>query len=362
MSKGGSMNTLDSIEEMKKLDPSNVLGSIDMFPDQCLTAWTDASKITFPDTYKQAKNIVVCGMGGSRFTPKTIRELFFKEITIPYEIVDGYDLPGYVNEQTLVILSSYSGSTEEVLSCAELSLTKKAMLTGLAHGGSVIELLKTNNLPYYQFDAKYNPCGQPRVGGGYLLMGHLAFLSTLGFLAISQNDVAPAIEFARTFGVALKGTVPTENNSAKQLALLLKDKHPFLIAGEFLRGAVNGFANQINENAKMISDFRYIPELNHHLLEGLMRPGTLRQNGLFVFLNSSLYSDKIQKRFAVTKEVVEKQKVATFGIELTGKTTLAQVLELFSLSGYTTFYLAMLYDTDPVSIPWVDYFKKQLAL
>jgi glucose/mannose-6-phosphate isomerase len=356
------MNTLDSLEEMKKLDPSNVLGSIGMFPDQCLTAWNEASKVEFPQNYKQAANIVVCGMGGSRFTPKTIRELFFKEITVPYEIVDGYDLPGYVNEQTLVILSSYSGSTEEVLSCAELALTKKAMLTGLAHGGSVIELLKTNNLPYYQFDAKYNPCGQPRVGGGYLLFGHLAFLSTLGFLAISQNDVTPAIEFARLFGTTINDGVPTEKNAAKQLAILLKDKHPFLIAGEFLRGAVNGFANQINETAKMISDFRYIPELNHHLLEGLMRPDTLHQNGLFVFLNSSLYCDKIKKRFAVTKDVVEKQHVATHGIELTGKTKLAQVIELFTLSGYTTFYLAMLYDTDPVSIPWVDYFKKQLAL
>jgi len=355
------MNTLDTINDMKKLDPSNVLGSIDMFPDQCLTAWNEASKIMFPQQYKQAKNIVVCGMGGSRFTPKTIHELFFKEITIPYEIVDGYDLPGYVNEQTLVILSSYSGSTEEVLSCANQAISQKAMLTGLAYGGKVIEFLKTNTLPYYQFDGKANPCGQPRVGGGYLLMGHLAFLTTLGFLTISQNDVTSAIEYARTYGITLNGTISTEKNAAKQLALLLKDTHPFLIAGEFLRGAVNGFANQINETAKMISDFRYIPELNHHLLEGLLRPETLHQNGLFIFLTSTLYSDKIKKRFAITKDVVEKQKVPTFGIELTGTSKLAQVLELFTISGYTTFYLAMLYDTDPVAIPWVDYFKAQLG-
>jgi glucose/mannose-6-phosphate isomerase len=355
------MKTLDNVDEMKKLDPSNVLGSIDLFPDQCLTAWNEASKVEFPQNYKQAANIVVCGMGGSRFTPKTIRELFFKEITVPYEIVDSYDLPGYVNEHSLVILSSYSGSTEEVISCGEQALEKKALLTGLAHGGKVIDLLKSNNLPYYQFDAKANPCGQPRVGGGYLLMGHLAFLSSLGFLHISQNEVISAIEYAQIQAKTLNANVPTEKNSAKQLAILLKDKHPFLIAGEFLRGAVNGFANQINETAKMISDFRYIPELNHHLMEGLMRPDTLHQNGLFVFLNSSLYSEKIQKRFVISKDVVEKQHVSTHVIELMGKTKLAQVLELFTLSGHTTFYLAMLYDTDPVAVPWVDYFKAQLA-
>ena len=48
-------------------------------------------------------------------------------------------------------------------------------------------------------------------------------------------------------------------------------------------------------------------------------------------------------------------------IELTGKTPLSEVLGLYTLSGFTTFYLAMLYDTDPVAVPWVDYFKAQLG-
>jgi glucose/mannose-6-phosphate isomerase len=355
------MDTLDSVEQMKKLDPSNVLGSIDLFPDQCLAAWRESSKIKFPETYRQINNVVVCGMGGSRFTPRTIKELYADSISVPYEIVDGYDLPGYVNENSLVILSSYSGSTEEVISCGNQAIKRKALLTGTAHGGKVIELLKQLDCPFYQFDARFNPCGQPRIGGGYLLMGHLAFLSSLGFLHISEKDVISSIDFSRTVSVLLKSSIPTSKNQAKQLAELLKDTHPFLIAGEFLRGAVNGFANQINETAKMISDFRYIPELNHHLMEGLMRPETLHQNGLFIFINSPLYSEKIQKRFAITKDVVEKQKVKTHKITLSGDTQLSQVLELFVLSGYTTFYLAMLYDTDPVAIPWVDYFKAQLA-
>ena len=355
------MKNLDSLEEMKKLDPSNVLGSIVMFPDQCLDAWINASRIEFPEQYKIAKNIVVCGMGGSRFTPRTIKELFSETLTVPYEIIDGYDLPGYVNQESLVILSSYSGSTEEVISCGSQAIDRKALLTGIAHGGKVIELLKQHSYPYYQFDAKFNPCGQPRVGGGYLLMGHLAFLSTLGYLHISENEVTSAIAFARSIGIGINEQVPSNKNSAKQLAELLKDKHVFLIAGEFLRGAVNGFANQMNENAKMLSDFRYIPELNHHLLEGLTRPDTLRKNGQFVFLESSLYSDKIQKRFAITKDVVEQQHVKTFSIILSGSNKLSQTLELFVIGGYTTFYLAMLYDTDPVAIPWVDYFKTQLA-
>jgi glucose/mannose-6-phosphate isomerase len=159
----------------------------------------------------------------------------------------------------------------------------------------------------------------------------------------------------------MKPEVPESKNQAKQLARFLLEKHPFIITAEFLKGFGNGFANQINETAKMISDYRYISELNHHLMEGLKRPETLHQNAVFLFILSGLYSDPIKKRFAITEEVVQKQNVATHRVTLAGKTKFAQTLEGFTLSGYTTFYMAMLYDNDPVAIPWVSYFKEQLA-
>ncbi|MFH0749548.1 MAG: SIS domain-containing protein [Candidatus Gottesmanbacteria bacterium] len=355
------MQNLDDNTAITKLDPSNVFGSIGMFPDQCEASWKEASAVTFPDEFKQVKNIVVCGMGGSRFTPRTVKELYQDKISIPYEIIDGYDLPGYVNEQTLVILSSYSGTTEEVISCGMQAIERKAKIAGIAFGGGVIDLLKKNNCPHYQFDAVKNPCGQPRIGGGYLLMAHIAFLKNLGFLSITDEEVSKSIAFSRTVGASMNGSVETTKNPAKQLALELKEKHVFFVAAEFMRGFVNGFANQMNETAKSISDFRYIPELNHHLLEGLKHPETLHTNGMFVFLESPLYQSKIQKRFAITKDVVAQQHVGTKSIMFTGSDKLSQILEGYVLAGYTTFYLAMRYDTDPVAIPWVDYFKAQLG-
>lgn len=355
------MNTLDDLNKFTQLDPAGVLGSIGMFPDQCAQAWKESSAVVFPAEYKEVSNIVVCGMGGSRFTPKTVKELFKWEITKPYEIVEDYSLPAYVDTNTLVILSSYSGTTEEIISCGLEAVKRGAKLTGVAMGGKIVEMLKSAGAPHYAFVPTHNPCGQPRIGGGYLLFGHMGLLKQLGFLSLDDQMVTEAIEFARARGKELEATVVTANNVAKQLALALKDTHPFIITSEFLRGFANGFANQINENAKMISDYRHIPELNHHLMEGLQHPETLHQNGLFVFLLSKLYSASVQKRYAITQTVVEKQNVKTKMIELTGPTKLAQVLEAFTLSGYTTFYLAALYDADPVAIPWVDYFKAELA-
>lgn len=348
------MDTLDDINAMKKLDPMDVLGSTGLFADQCKQAWEESSAISFGSDYKDIYNVVVCGMGGSRFTPKTIKELYRKHIKEPYEIVEDYSLPGYVDHDTLVILSSYSGTTEEVLSCYEDAKKRGARITAVS-ASKIIDGLA------YVFNPKYNPSGQPRIGGGYLLMGHLGILQALHLLDIEDKEVADAIAFVRDVGEKFTATVPTDQNLAKQLATLIKDKHVFIITAEFLKGFGNGFANQINETGKMISDYRYIPELNHHLMEGLKRPETLHQNGLFLFFKSHCYNAPVQKRFGITRDVVEKQHVATHEIELTGPNKLSQVLEAFTLSGFTTFYLAMLYDTDPVAIPWVTYFKDQLA-
>ncbi len=355
------MNSLDDVLPMKTLDPSDVLGSTGLFPKQCQTAWNESSRLAFGDTYKPIYNIVVCGMGGSRFTPKAIKEVCKDRIKEPYEIIEDYTLPAYVDADTLVILSSYSGTTEEVIACGEEAAKRGAKITAVTGGGKIEEMLAHHNHVGYVFDPKYNPCGQPRIGGGYLLMGHLGILSALGALEIKDEEVQEAIVEAERAAKKLTADVPTASNDAKQLALLLKDKHPFLITADFLKGFGNGFANQINETAKMISDYRYIPELNHHLMEGLKHPDTLRTNGLFVFFTSDLYSASIQKRFAITRDVVEKQGIATHEVKLQGKTKLAQLLEAFTLSGYTTFYMAMLYNTDPVAIPWVSYFKEQLS-
>lgn len=329
---------------MASLD--NVLTSINNFPDQCLQAWQESSQIVFPDAYKQVRNIVVCGMGGSRFTPKTIKYLYQDQIKLPYEIIDDYNLPAYVNSDTLVILSSYSGTTEEVISCGQQALKIGAKLTGITSGGAIADLLKDK--PAYIFNPIHNPSGQPRIGGGYLLLGHLGLLSSLGF--VTTPDILEAIDFIRHL----------RPQPYQALTNTLKDKHVSIVTAEFLRGFGNGFANQLNETAKLISDYRYIPELNHHLMEGLTNPASYQQSGLFIFITSDLYSPKISQRFAITQEVVAKQRIATHEISLTAPTKLAQVLEAFTLSGYATYFLSQLYHLDPAAIPWVDYFKQKL--
>jgi len=116
--------------------------------------------------------------------------------------------------------------------------------------------------------------------------------------------------------------------------------------------------NQFNETAKTFSAFEDIPELNHHLMEGLKYP---ENNKLAVlFLKSNLYENIYQKRIALTDDVIKKNNIKSLYFEPSGTTELSQVLTTLVFGGYVTLYLAFLYNLDPSLIPWVDYFKDQL--
>lgn len=337
-----------------------VLTSIDAFPQQCQQAWEESSKIEFLQELKNVSNIVVCGMGGSRFAPYIVKELFKDGISVPYSINDNYSLPKYVGPSTLVILSSYSGTTHEVLECARLAKEKRAKITGLCLGDKLAQFFKTNNLPAYIFQAKYNPSQQPRIGVGYMLAGHIGLLFASGFLPIDKKTVDSAIRNLPALLSNFKMNIASNKNTAKKLALKLFEKYPYYVTAEHLQGVGNAIANQTNETAKSISSYRFIPELNHHLMEGLKYPKILKNMGVFVFFNSSLYDKRIQLRFNITKEVVEKNGLQTFEYQMKGKNKIEQVLELVGFGSYLTMYLSQLYGEDPAKIPWVDYFKKRL--
>lgn len=352
---------LDQPGNFTRFDKNKVLESVGAFKDQCLQAWKDASILKFPDEYKQVENVVVCGMGGSRFTPLAVKHLLKDKIKVSYEIVDDYSLPAYVNKNTLVILSSYSGTTEEVISCGQEAFQKGAKVTAVSMlAGTTEKMIEEKNGVGYFFTPTHNPSGQPRLGSGYMLFGHIGLLFALDLVTLDKNEVDSGIAKISEFAARYQANLETQTNPAKQLAEKIKNNHPFIVTAEFLKGFGNGFANQINETAKNISDPRNISELNHHLLEGLKYPDELHSTGLFVLIKSAFYSTPIQKRFSITKDVIEKNGLKTLEIELTGSTKIEQILEAFTLSGYTTYYMAMLGDVDPVAVPWVDYFKEQL--
>lgn len=356
------MSELKCTKVMKKLDPGNVLASLRQLPDQCRQAWEETQKIAVPKCYEEVENIVVAGMGGSAFGARIVKSLYdgAEIIKRPMELVNEYWLPGYVNKKTLVVASSYSGNTEETLAVAREAKEKGAKILGITAGGQLGEFLAQNNFPAYIFNPIHNPSQQPRMGIGYMVIGLISLLTRLRPLPVDNLEIEKVIALLRAKTNILNETSPPESNLAKQLALKLRLRVPVFIIADFLEGATHAVRNIFHETAKQFTLYFSIPELNHHLLEGLMFPKRFKQFLLFIFVNSNIYDPRNIRRLQLTKEVVERNIIGTETLSLSFFSGLGQSLEFIQLGAWTAFYLAMLHRVDPAKIPWVDFFKEEL--
>ena len=333
------------------MDPKNVLGSTGMLADQCKQIWQECKAVEFPEGFKSIQNIVVCGMGGSAYGGHVIPALFKDQLSVPLIVNSDYHLPGFANSNTLALLSSYSGSTEEVISCLNESQEKGVKISGITGGGKLADVFKEKSLPALIFEPKFNPSGQPRLGTGYVVLGTIALLNKLGVISVSDEEVEKAI-------LELEENSENIKSQAQSLAGKINGYIPVAIGAEFLSGNAHILRNQFNETSKSFSAFSLLPELNHHLMEGLKNPEDKKL--FFLFLASEIYSDKLKKRVQLTKDVIEKNNVRFDEYTPKGSSKLSQMLNVLSFGGYLTFYLAMEYKQDPSLIPWVDYFKEQL--
>lgn len=346
---------LESITKQRSvLDSRGVHESITMLPKQIRHAWQESSTTVVPDHYKTAKSIVLFGMGGSALGMDIIQGVFSDTLTKPVLVVNGYSVPKYVDEDTLVILSSYSGTTEEVLTAArEVEARTKKVLV-ITTGGDLQTIAEKQQWPTYIINPKYNPCGQPRIAVGYAVIGLLGLLSRAGIMEMTDQVIDDSAHY-------LEGNHTLLEDEALRIVGELAGKAPLFIGSEFLVGNMHAVSNQTNENGKNFATYFALPELNHHLLEGLSFPAVNKDYLHFVFVESNLYHQRNQRRYNITKEILEKQHITHSTFVPTASTKLQQAFEVLQWGSYVSLYVAMYNQLDPSPIPWVDHLKNALA-
>ena len=195
------MYTLDQKIQIKKINNSPVAKSLSLFPEQLVDSWREAGEVKLPSSYKDFDQIVFCGMGGSNLAPELIQSVFGSQIKKPVILIRDYHLPAFVNKNTLVFICSYSGGTEESVSCFHETRNRKAKIFCLASGGEIINSAKKNRLPYYQFSTKTNPSGQPRYGLGLQIGALLNILTRLKVINLSNQKIADLAKYIEELGI-----------------------------------------------------------------------------------------------------------------------------------------------------------------
>lgn len=352
---------LDDIEAQKKLDASQTYESIISFPEQCQDAYDATTNLNVHSSYKDINKVLMTGMGGSGLGARIIESVYANNLKYPIIRYNGYDLPSWVDEKTLIICSSFSGTTEETISNAKKAIEKKFKWMAIGSGEMLIDLAKQNNVPHYHINPVYNPSKQPRTAIGYSVVGQLRLVSAAGLISFGQADIDDCVIRMKEIIDENTRDIAYEKNKCKQIAQSISQKQVIFVGSTHLIGAIHTVKNQMNENAKHLSNLHEIPELNHHFMEGLAFPKSNTQDVIFVLINSESYSDSIKKRFAITKDVIQKNNIEVVEYQVAKGDPLVETFDVIQFGGLMNYYLGMLHAIDPAPIPWVDYFKTQLG-
>jgi glucose/mannose-6-phosphate isomerase len=320
---------------------------IENFTDQ-LRESLDIANAAKLSAKKNIQNIVVTGLGGSGIGGTIMAELVADSCSVPVLVNKDYFLPAYVNSNTLVIISSYSGNTEETLEAMQQALTKKAQIVCVTSGGKVEELAKQNNLDIIKIPGG-NP---PRSCIGYSLVQLIKVFIDNGFAPASLlDDVKKSIELLDIE----KANITAE---AQRVAKILFHKIPVIYSLGSCEGVSVRFRQQINENSKMLCWHHVFPEMNHNELVGW----TERNEDIAVVtFRTSFDYKRTQKRFDVCKTVFEKYAASVTDIVAKGNSKTEQFFYLINIGDWISLYLAELKGIDPVEVNIIDHLKKELS-
>lgn len=351
------MVNLDNPEVYKQFDPADMLAHLHELPGQCREAWQKAKEFALPANYADIDKVVISGMGGSAIGGDLLRNLV-SSITKPIIFVQrDYTLPAFIDDKTLIIASSYSGMTEETISAFSQALSTNSKKLVITTGGKLKTLAEGKAVPVFTIDY----VGPPRASLGYSFMPLLAFLQKLGFIENKPAEVEEMLQVLETLLSKVSEDVPTRLNPAKQLASKLFGKVVIIYGAGILSAAAHRWKTQINENSKAWAFSETFPELNHNAVVGYEFPKHVAKQACVILLHSPSLHPKILLRYQITSEILEKAGIEHETIDSQGKDELSQIMSLVFLGDWVSYYLAILYETDPSPVKAIDYLKKRLS-
>ena len=321
-------------------------------------AAAEAVELIFPA--EEIHDVAVCGMGGSAIAADLLLGAYRERLRKPMTVVRDYYLPGWIGENTLVILSSYSGGTEETLTCASQAMERNALCVAITSGGKLGTFYADEGIPVVPVAPGY----QPRAALLRILTPIVVLLDRMGVLP------------------PLGGRPRRGARDARRRDRHARPRRP--------RGGEPGQAARPRRCAGAIPHVlgRRADRPGGHALEGPDQrerqdprrrprccpsstttrscgfagmPAELQKLSALVMLRDPRQHRQVQRRFDLTRELVEMHVGQVLSITAEGEGPLARSLDLVTLGDYASIYLALLRAVDPGPVDVIERLKGRLA-
>ena len=297
---------------------------------------------------KNVDAVLISGLGGSGIGGSLAQDCFASESRVPILVNKDYSIPSFVNSNTLVIISSYSGNTEETISAYEKAKSKGACIVAISSGGKILKDAIEDNFQFITLPGG-NP---PRTCLGYSFVQVVAILEA--FDVIPKGNLAK-IASSSEYLVSERESIQL---TAKFFAEKLYKKIPVIYGLSNTEALALRFRQQLNENSKMLCWHHVFPEMNHNELVGW----TNKNDSLSVIILRTDYDhSRVVKRVEICKDIFEKYCSEVLEIKAKGKSFMEQALYLVHLTDWISWYLAELNLVDAMEVNVIDFLKNELS-
>lgn len=337
---------LDDLSMIHERDAQDALGIAEK-------QWQQLSQeYVLPESFKPdgIRSVVLAGMGGSALAAMVAQ--VWPGLSVPFEIVRGYDIPSYIDSTTLFIASSYSGNTEETLHALTQAEEKGAQIVIMASGGKLLERAKQASYPALELPSGY----QPRYTVWFGLKALLVLFDHCNLTSGKAQELAEMSDWLKEATTTWRPDKPTSQNRAKQIAQELTGKSVVMYGGPKMYPAAYKWKISFNENAKHIAWVNQFPEFNHNEFLGWTKQPTQKPYAI-IELRSSLEHERVQKRFSVTERLLSGMRPSPIVIEPEGDTLLKQLTWVIAFGDFVSLYLALLNGINPTPVDLIEKFK-----
>ena len=325
---------------------------IEGFPAQLQEALAIARSASLKNAGAPVHNVVVAGMGGSGIGGSLVKALSAAELKVPLDVSKSYDVPGYINENSLFIACSFSGNTEETLSAAEKARLKGAQFVCITSGGKLEAFARQHGYDVILIPGHSN---SPRASIGYgfvqlyFILHHFGLIPDRHFADLAKSADLLNAESTDIRSLSLERTA------------YCKDKFPILYGDAWLEAVLVRAQQQIAENSKQLSHVNVFPEMNHNELVGWKYPEVVFQNAATILLRSSFDHPRSSTRLDVCRDIFRDVAGTVWEIEAKGESRLQQAMYLIHLLDWLSFDLAEANGVDPFPVDVINFLKNELA-
>ncbi len=297
---------------------------------------------------RKFSKFLVAGMGGSHLAADILKA-WHPDRHIA--VWSDYGLPPMSDgdlKEHLIILSSYSGNTEEVVDAFNAARAKRSAIAVVAARGKLIALAQKSGAPYVQMpDLRI----QPRMATPLSLLATAAVMGEKGWVA-EARALAPHLHPSR------------EEHRGRDLAKRLHEAVPVIYASARNAAVAYNWKIKFNETGKIPSFCNVVPESNHNEMTGFDAKGraaALSGHFHFVFLKDGDDDPRITKRMSILEKLLRDRGFKSEVVLLQGKSRLHKIFNGLLLADWAAYHTAKFYGTEPEQVPMVEEFKKLMS-